>query len=138
MNQSNHTPLPLIFTTHFSFGTPEMQEMAEKAGIKPVRALQADGSAIITDAEGVGCISVSAKTPFKRGTGHQHECAQRDELAALIVKAVNAHQKLVDALREQIAWAESVEGHEVSRNITKGPQSIFAAARALLAELEGK
>lgn len=127
MNQSNHTPLPLIFTTHFSFGTPEMQEMAEKAGIKPVRALQADGSAIITDAEGVGCISVSAKTPFKRGAGHQHECAQRDELAALIVKAVNAHQKLVDALT---AVCDRLEFH--------GERSKTKAARALLAELEGK
>jgi hypothetical protein len=38
-------------------------------------------------------------------------------------------------IRDMLGWAESVEGHEVARGITKG--GMFAEARALLAKLKG-
>lgn len=41
-------------------------------------------------------------------------------------------QKYIDMIKELLSWAESVEGHKVSNNITKTPGSIFHQARKLV------
>lgn len=44
--------------------------------------------------------------------------------------------ELLNICEELLAWAKSVEGHSVSRNITNGKDSIFETARKIIKEIK--
>lgn len=80
-------------------GSDEFNEKADALGIARVPALTNDGSRYIL-ANGRRIATVDCITEFKRGKGHETECAERDANAAFIVRAVNSHAELVGALHK--------------------------------------
>lgn len=71
---------------------------------------------------------------ISQGDGQYFAETNSEEKAALIVTAVNNHQKLVDELRNCVQWIVEArhQGCPLRADMT------LASARALLAELEAK
>lgn len=59
---------------------------------------------------------------------------ERDANARLIAAA----PELLKAAHELLCWAESVDGKQISPNITATPDSIFTQARAAIAKARGE
>jgi len=74
---------------------------AERLGIPIRRFMHNDGSVSImgrdTDGDRVTVANIPSQTPFKRGTGHAHICAERDALAERITALLNADDARKDA-----------------------------------------
>jgi hypothetical protein len=86
--------------------------MLQKLGKKIPRGLLNDGGMMIRDANGLGIAIVMCQSKFKRGEGHHAICEARDEIAALICRAVNSH----DAL---FAYAECEEARACSEDVAE-------------------
>ena len=81
---SEYTPGPWVSPVFH--GTDENNAEAIKLGLKPVQALSNDGSRfVMADDKRVALVDCQAY--YKRGRGHQIDCAERDANAALIASA---------------------------------------------------
>jgi hypothetical protein len=112
-------------------GTPEMRETLSAQGISPTRAILNDGSVSITDDEtGEHIATVSCLTRFKRGTGHEVECARRDANALLIAAAPELQRALEEMLRLfPAAPMPLVDGTEIVQE-----HPVIATAKKALAQ----
>ena len=86
---SGHTPGPWSFSPFH--GTPESIAESRKYGIEPVPALTNDGQAFVmamADGEERRRVAlVDCQIRFKRGHGHEADCAERTANARLIAAA---------------------------------------------------
>lgn len=73
-----------------------------------------------------------SRTPDYKGVNSETFQKIKVEMPSRLWKTSDRNEELKNIIRELLAWAESVEGHEVMRNITKGKDSIFEQARELL------
>lgn len=129
----NHTPLPWTCRLWANEELPpDLAALAKERGmnIERIPLLGNQGERFISSESGRIC-TVDAQSKFKRGEGHRHDDAERDANVALILKAVNNHQKLVDAL-QAMCKAELFLADHPQR------QAAYRTARSLLAELEQK
>jgi hypothetical protein len=116
-----HTPGP--WHCPLFHGRPQDIEQQRKLGLSPVPALMNDGARIImTDAgEDTKRVAlVDCQTMYKRGTGHQTECAERDANARLIAAAPDllaALRKIVDArdLDVNAAWFREIANEALTK-----------------------
>jgi hypothetical protein len=103
-----HTPTPWDFPVYLA--SPKMIAEAAAVGINFPRMIHTDGSVNIMagpeDGDSKVVAHVMCQSDFKRGTGHSADCLERDANAAFIVRAVNSHAALVEALRDLLAVAE--------------------------------
>lgn len=83
---SKHTPAP--WNSPIWSGDEEFNLKAEAMGIARVPALTNDGCRFVM-AENRRVALVDCATAYKRGKGHQTECAERDANARLIAAAPN-------------------------------------------------
>lgn len=80
--------------------TDDHPDELRAAGIEPVRALDNAGAMPIMTADGPDRFRVAlvdCQSVFKRGQGHQAECAQRDATALLIAAAPTQNTALESA-----------------------------------------
>ena len=99
-----HTPGP--WEAPLWHGTDEHNAQAIAHGLKPVPALTNDGQRFVM--AGVGddtnrVALVDCQTPFKRGKGHQTDCAERDANARLIAAAPELLAALEGMLRAKVS-----------------------------------
>lgn len=86
------------FSVEFFSGSPEIQERALKAGLALIPNLSNEGQRYIMVGEGDDrkrVALVDCQTDFKRGKGHQQECAERDANSKLFA----ASKDLLEALQ---------------------------------------
>lgn len=94
---AQHTELP--WHCDFEHGSTEDKTLMKQHGMTPVQALTNEGSRLLMS-KGKRVALIDCQTSYKRGQGHQTECAERDANAEFIVRAVNSHDALVAALEE--------------------------------------
>jgi hypothetical protein len=99
---SKHTPAP--WYAPIWHGDEKMNKRADALGISRVPALTNDGSRFVITESGRVAL-VDCKTEYKRGKGHQTECAERDANARLIAAA----PELLDALKACIKGRDDRE-----------------------------
>ena len=120
-----HTPGPWTFALYFQ----DAEQLAElqRFGMTPTRCLLNDGSAPVM-ADGARVALIDCQTPYKRGKGHETECAERDANARLIAAAPD----LLDALRAMLGDTPPAgePGHVDFADAVK-------MARAALARVQG-
>lgn len=121
---SKHTLGPWTFREYAL--TDEMLAEAETLGIKPVRFINNDGSVPVSSA-GTKICNVDCQASFKRGSGHQAECEERDANARLIAAA----PELLEALKALLSGSER---HIFSTEC----KTERDAARTAIAKAEGR
>lgn len=126
---SKHTAGP--WTSPIWHGDEETNAKAEALGIRKVPALANDGSRFVVAPSGRVAL-VDCKTAYKRGTGHQTECAERDANAALIAAAPDLLAAL--ELIEKRMVREAAEAFELSTNEI----DCLEIARAAIAKAKGQ
>lgn len=73
-----------------------------------------------------------SSSPDYKGRNSETFQKIKSEMADRLISGYDPLVPYKNMIRELLAWAESVEGQKVSRNITKTPDSIFEQARKLL------
>lgn len=124
---AKHTPGP--WSCKFFHGTPEDLEQMKKFGMKPVLALTNDGSRYVM-AESGRVALVDCQTEYKRGKGHETECATRDANALLIAAAPDLLAALGNALRSMEYAAMALEAPEkcaLRENIEQAKEALKKA-----------
>ena len=115
------------------FGDDAFIEQQKSMGIQPTRILMNDGSCgIICDDTHIA--NVTCQSRFKRGEGSTAVCEERDANARLIA----ASPRLLNALRAMLELCPSapmplVDGDEIVHD-----HPAIAAAKSVIAEVEGK
>lgn len=130
---SKHTPAP--WHSPIWHGDEEMNKRADALGIARVPALTNDGSRFVM-ADGGRVALVDCKAEYKRGKGHQTECAERDANARLIAAA----PELLDALKLALQGLDVAASNSPDTDEHAFIGYVLAAdkARAAIAKAEGK
>jgi len=128
-----HSPAPWEFREWATEPDPELEALAAKAGrsVKRVPMLTNDGARIIMAGEGGEhrrVALVECQTKYKRGQGHETECAERDANARLIAAAPD----LYTSLRELVDWCGQRDDRDDLLPPEKQEAEIARAMRALI------
>jgi len=95
-----HTPGTMTFRTWTVDNIDELRAV----GLQPVRQLTNDGQIALRI--GDACIAlVNCQADYKRGHGHESECAERDANAARLALCWNAHDALLAYTELEEAYA---------------------------------
>lgn len=116
-------------------GSAEDVALMKKHGMKPVQALTNDGQRYLMSGSGDDAkriALVDCHTKYKRGTGHQQSCEERDANAHLIAAAPDMYEALTHL-------AAVVETHGWNSLAKDAPEYVWlTAARAALAKALGQ
>jgi hypothetical protein len=105
---NTHTPAPWVFRKYLVSDAD--RALMEANGMKVPRALTNDGGVPIIGPERRVAV-VDAQIDYKRGKGHEVECAERDANARLIAAAPDLLSALIE-LRDKVKASGHFEGRE--------------------------
>lgn len=114
---TRHTPGPWSFKVWMTNEEDTKQQQA--LGLEPVRALTNEGQRFIM-APDKRVALVDCQTDFKRGTGYQTDCAERDANAQLIA----ASPQMLDALERAYLYKT-----DMPPEVREAVQAAIAAAK---------